>query len=160
VSGVRTGRRTTRRAPADDGTGKKTLEIRIEQDWEVKRLLEVAAKSGKADLEAWESALRVTVLAFGAKILAGMLAKHGSGRREEEVVCRCGQRMESRGVRGKEMMTILGSVPYERSLFTCPACRETRYPGDEVLDVYDAGPICFRRTRPWLQATGERPLTP
>jgi hypothetical protein len=102
----------------------------------------------------------VTVLAFGAKILAGMLAKHGSGRREEEVVCRCGQRMESRGVRGKEMMTILGSVPYERSLFTCPACRETRYPGDEVLDVYDAGPICFRRTRPWLQATGECPLMP
>jgi hypothetical protein len=77
----------------------------------------------------------VTVLAFGAKILVGMLAKHGSGRREEEVVCRCGQRMESQGVRGKELMTILGSVPYERSMFTCPACRETRYPGDEDFDV-------------------------
>jgi hypothetical protein len=76
----------------------------------------------------------VTVLAFGANILAGMLAKHGSGRREE-VVCRCGQRMESQGVRAKELMTILGSVPYKRSMFTCPACRETRFPGDEDFDV-------------------------
>jgi hypothetical protein len=48
-------------------------------------------------LEAWETALRVAVLACGAKVLAGMLAAHGSGRREEEIVCRCGERMESEG---------------------------------------------------------------
>ena len=93
------------------------------------------AKSEKADLEAWEAALRGAVLACGAKILAGMLAEHGSGRREEAVVCRCGQRMDSRGQRGKELRTILGPVGYERSMFQCPACGETRYPGDEALDV-------------------------
>lgn len=32
-------------------------------------------------------------------------------------------------------MTILGEVPYRRSMFQCPACGETRYPGDEELDV-------------------------
>jgi hypothetical protein len=79
--------------------------------------------------------LRVAVLACGAKILTGMLAEHGSGRREEAVVCRCGGRMESQGVRRKELLTILGPVAYERSMFMCPACRETRYPGDEALDV-------------------------
>jgi hypothetical protein len=79
--------------------------------------------------------LRVAVLACGAKILAGMLAEQGTGRREEEVVCRCGQRMESQGIRGKGLRTILGPVAYERSMFKCPACRETRYPGDEALDV-------------------------
>jgi hypothetical protein len=77
----------------------------------------------------------VAVLACGAKVLAGMLAEHGSGRREEEVVCRCGQRMESRVVRRKELLTILGPVSYERSMFRCPSCRATRYPGDEALDV-------------------------
>ena len=77
----------------------------------------------------------MAVLACGAKILAGMLAAHGSGRREEEVVCRCGRRMESQGIRGKGLRTILGPVAYERSMFRCPGCGATRYPGDEALDV-------------------------
>lgn len=92
-------------------------------------------KSEKADLEAWETALRGAVLACGAKVLASMLAEHGSGRREEAVICRCGQRMESQGVRPKELMTILGPVTYERSMFQCPGCGATRYPGDKALDV-------------------------
>ncbi|MGB7294469.1 MAG: hypothetical protein WBC70_02685, partial [Candidatus Aminicenantales bacterium] len=86
-------------------------------------------------MEAWETALRVAVLACGAKVLAGMLAAHGSGRRAEPVLCRCGQRMESAGVRGKELLTILGPVVYERSRFECSGCGATRYPGDEALDV-------------------------
>jgi hypothetical protein len=77
----------------------------------------------------------VAVLACGAKVLTEMLAEHGSGRREEEVVCRCGERMESQGVRRKELLTILGRVVYERSRFKCPGCGATRYPGDEALDV-------------------------
>ena len=93
------------------------------------------AKSEKADLEAWETALRVAVLACGAKVLGGMLTEHGSGRREKAIACGCGQRMESQGVRPKELMTILGPVAYERSMFKCPGCGATRYPGDEALDV-------------------------
>jgi len=95
----------------------------------------VAAKAGKADLEAWETALRVAVLACGAKILSGFLTEQGTGRREKAIACGCGQRMESQGVRPKELMTILGPVAYERSMFKCPGCGATRYPGDEALDV-------------------------
>jgi len=43
--------------------------------------------------------------------------------------------MESQGVRGKDLLTILGPVAYERSMFQCPGCGATRYPGDEALDV-------------------------
>jgi len=93
------------------------------------------AKSEKIDFEAWETAVRVAVLACGAKVLSGMLAEQGSGRREEAVVCRCGQRMDSQGVRPKELRTILGPVAYERSMFQCRGCGATRYPGDEALDV-------------------------
>jgi len=32
-------------------------------------------------------------------------------------------------------LTILGPVAYERSMFQCPSCQATRYPGDEALDV-------------------------
>lgn len=79
--------------------------------------------------------MRAAVLACGAKVLGGLLAEHGSGRREAAVVCRCGRRMESQGIRRKELLTILGPVTYERSVFRCPACGATRYPGDEALDV-------------------------
>jgi len=107
----------------------------VEQDREVKQLLATASRSGKIDLEACESALRVAVLACGAKVLSGMLAEHGAGRREEAVICRCGRRMESQGIRRKELLTILGPVAYDRSRFQCPSCQTTRYPGDEALDV-------------------------
>jgi hypothetical protein len=43
--------------------------------------------------------------------------------------------MESRGLRQKELLTILGPVIYNRSMFQCPACGATRYPGDETLDL-------------------------
>ena len=59
----------------------------------------------------------------------------GCGRRQERVVCACGVPMESQGLKTKEIVTILGPVSYSRSMFTCPACNITRYPGDEILDV-------------------------
>jgi hypothetical protein len=58
-----------------------------------------------------------------------------AARREEPVVCVCGLPMESLGLKDKPLTTILGEVPYRRSMFQCPACGETRYPGDEELDV-------------------------
>ena len=45
--------------------------------------------------------------------------------------------MESRGLKHKELLTILGPVAYWRSMFQCPACQTTRYPGDEELDIVD-----------------------
>lgn len=97
--------------------------------------MEKIARAKQADLEAWETAIRAAVLACGAKALAGLLEGIGSGRRPDGVLCGCGTFMESQGLKGKELLTILGSVPYERSMFQCPVCQATRYPGDEELDI-------------------------
>jgi hypothetical protein len=75
------------------------------------------------------------VLAAGVKVLGTLLAGIGVGRKEEPVLCVCGLPMESLGLKDKPLTTILGEVPYRRSMFQCPACGETRYPGDEELDV-------------------------
>ncbi|HKV37803.1 MAG TPA: ISKra4 family transposase [Blastocatellia bacterium] len=107
----------------------------IEQDGEVKRILERAAAAKHADLEAWETALRAAVLAAGAKALGGLLADVGSGHRSSKVICDCGKSMESAGLKAKELLTILGPVEYRRSMFQCPGCGKTRYPGDKELDV-------------------------
>jgi hypothetical protein len=79
--------------------------------------------------------LRAAVLAAGAKALGMLLRGIGVGRREEPVVCSCGLQMESQGLKEKLLTTILGTVSYRRSMYQCPGCGKTRYPGDEELDV-------------------------
>lgn len=101
------------------------------------RILATAARAKRADLESWETALRAAVLAGGAKVLGTLLEGIGVGRREDPVVCVCGWQMESLGLKDKLLMTILGEVPYRRSMFQCPACGATQYPGDEELDVVE-----------------------
>lgn len=94
-----------------------------------------AATAARPDLEAWELAIRGAVLAAGAKGLGRLLTAVGRGRRAEAVLCGCGEPMESRGLKGKELLTILGPVSYARTRFYCGPCQQTRYPGDEELDI-------------------------
>lgn len=82
-----------------------------------------------------ETALKAAVLAAGARLLEEFMNGLGVGRRAEPLSCPCGGVMASRGVRRKEVLTLLGPVHYRRSLFQCPKCRRTRYPGDEELDL-------------------------
>jgi len=103
----------------------------------VRRILQKVAASKCADLEAWETALRAAVLCAGARFLEGLLEGIGSGRGHGAVLCKCGTRMESLGLKSKELLSILGPVSYARSMFQCPACQATRYPGDEELDIVE-----------------------
>ena len=75
------------------------------------------------------------MLAAGARVLEALLEGIGVGRREKPVLCHCGERMESRGLKHKPLMTILGRVSYRRSMYKCSVCVRRRYPGDEELDV-------------------------
>ena len=95
------------------------------------------AESRHADLEAWETALRAAVLSAGANVLEQLLQGIGSGQEPRAIVCECGTRMESQGLKSKEVLTILGPVTYRRSMFHCPVCQNTRYPGDEELDIVE-----------------------
>src|SRR4030042_3153975 len=82
-------------------------------------------------------ALRAAVLSAGAKVLEQLLQGIGSGGGDRAIVCNCGVRMESQGLKRKEGLTILGPVTYWRSMFQCPVCQGTRYPGDEELDIVE-----------------------
>jgi len=90
------------------------------------------------DLEALERAVQVAVLGAGARVLEELLGTVGVGRRDEAVVCGCGSPMHSAGLRTKQVQTLLGWVRFSRSLYRCPRCRRTRYPGDEALDVVNS----------------------
>jgi len=43
--------------------------------------------------------------------------------------------MSSQGRRAKELLTVLGHVPFARSLYQCEHCAHTRFPEDERLDI-------------------------
>lgn len=101
----------------------------------MREVLARVAKDRGLDLEAWETALRAAVLAAGARVLERLLQGVGSGRRPEPVVCECGQRMQSVGVREKTLLTVLGQVKLNRSWFVCPACGVGRAAADDALDV-------------------------
>jgi len=79
--------------------------------------------------------LRAAVLCAGGKVLGELLQGVGAGRVDRAILCPCGTRMQSQGLKLKELLTILGPVIYDRSMFQCPACGATRYPGDEELDI-------------------------
>jgi hypothetical protein len=93
------------------------------------------ARDGRLDFEAVEGAVRRAVLRVGAELLEALLRDVGTGRRPQPVRCRCGAAMESRGLRTKFVQTLVGWVRFSRSLYACPRCGRTRYPGDEDLDV-------------------------
>ena len=79
--------------------------------------------------------MRAAVLRVGAGILSELLSGIGSGRRNHPVDCSCGERMSSRGLRSKPLLTLLGPVEFRRTMLRCKACGATSYPGDEMLDV-------------------------
>lgn len=89
------------------------------------------------DFEAVETAIRSAVLEAGAGVLSDFLEGIGCGRRETPLLCTCGERMKSKGLKDKTLTSILGPLPrpHARSMFQCPRCGKTRYPGDEELDV-------------------------
>jgi hypothetical protein len=91
------------------------------------------------DMEAWEQAVLTASLAAGAKAMETILAVIGGGRRTEPVVCACGHRMESVGLRTKQVVTLLGDAVFPRSLFVCPRCGASRFPGDQALDMEHTG---------------------
>lgn len=87
------------------------------------------------DLGACEEMVRSTVVAVGARLVEQLLEPVGVGRRTEKVRCSCGAVMQSRGVREKRIVTLLGPVSFRRSAYACPRCGSTRYPGDEELGI-------------------------
>jgi len=114
------------------------------------------AASRQADLEAWERALRAAVLSAGTKVLEQLFHGIRSGREHRAIVCKCGTRIESQGLKRKEVLTILGPVTYWRSMFLYPACQDTRYPGDEELDIVEttrSPGLCRMMARAGSQST-------
>jgi hypothetical protein len=87
------------------------------------------------DFEAWETLLLQAARQGGAGVLTTLLADWQHNGSRPPILCRCGRRMSSQGRRAKELLTVLGHVPFSRSLYQCEYCSQTRFPEDERLDI-------------------------
>jgi hypothetical protein len=109
--------------------------VQLEQTAEVRRLAAAMASRATADFEAWETLLLQAARQGAAGVLAALLHDWQRHCLREVVHCPCGQRMSSHGRRSKSLLTILGTVPFARSLYRCETCARTRFPQDERLDM-------------------------
>ena len=112
--------------------------IAAEEEAETARIVERVARQGVFDLEANEFYVRAAVHALGARVLERLLHDVGVGRQEQPRLCsrnHLPRKMESTGVRGKTVQTIVGPVHLARSRYVCPSCGLVEYPADELLGV-------------------------
>jgi hypothetical protein len=101
----------------------------------VRRLARAMAGRAAPDFEAWETLLLQAARQGGAGVLATLLADWQQNGSRPPILCRCGRRMSSQGRRAKQLLTVLGHVPFARSLYQCEHCSQTRFPEDERLDI-------------------------
>lgn len=109
--------------------------MELEQSAEVRRLATALATRQTPDLEAWEALLLQAARHGGAGVLGSLLNLWQGQAPKEAVLCACGERMNSRGRRGKGLVTTLGAVPFARSFYQCQHCHQGRFPDDERLDI-------------------------
>jgi hypothetical protein len=109
--------------------------VELEQAAEVRRLAAALAARQTPDFEAWESLLLQAARQGGAGVLGALLTHWQQHASREAILCKCGQRMLSRGRRRKRLLTTLGRVPFARSIYICEFCSQGRFPDDERLDI-------------------------
>lgn len=97
------------------------------------RLL-AAVQRNDLDLEAWETLILQAARNGGAGALATLL-KAWRPPRGTQVCGRCGQLMKSRGRRTKQLLTLLGKIPFSRSGYRCLQCHDWSFPADQVLQI-------------------------
>jgi hypothetical protein len=107
-------------------------------------------KTGRIDLEAIETLIRESMHSAGAKAIEGLLAlpvSHQTG-----VACACGHQARYHESRCRQVLTILGSVSFERAYYLCPNCHEGQSPRDQELDVI--GTECSPGVRRMMSLVG------
>lgn len=109
--------------------------MELEQTAEVRRLATILAERQTPDFEAWETLVLQASRQGGAGVLGSLLTHWQRHAPRQAIRCDCGQRMMSRGRRGKRLITTLGWAPFARSFYQCAQCHGGRFPDDEHLDI-------------------------
>ena len=107
-------------------------------------------KESNLDLEAVEMATRAALHRAGASLLTTLLS--GRGGHNPRVACECGEQAQYHDHRPKRLLTVVGSVEYQRAYYVCPHCQRGQSPRDTELDV--VGTECSPGVRRMMATVG------
>jgi hypothetical protein len=94
-------------------------------------------KDSRLDLEAVEMAARASLHRAGAAVLTGLLSEEQA--HTTQVKCGCGRQAHYHDRRPKRLLSVLGSLQFERAYYMCPDCHQGHSPRDRELDVEGVG---------------------
>lgn len=101
------------------------------------RIFAQRRNSGGTDLEAIESALRVTFHQAGASTLSELLQFEAPPPDRRQLPCACGHQARYQELRSRPVLSVVGWVRMNRPWYLCHRCHEGQFPADEALDVKD-----------------------
>lgn len=91
----------------------------------------------RTDLEAVETALRVTLHQAGAAALSALMRGEAPPPDRRQLPCPCGHHAQYQGLRSKPVLTVLGRAHVLRPYYLCSRCHQGRFPVDMELDIAD-----------------------
>lgn len=92
-------------------------------------------KTGRVDLEALETAVRSAMHRAGAAALSELLQFPAPAAEQRSIPCSCGRQARYRELRGKPVLTAVGTVNVWRPYYLCPHCHIGQFPADVELDI-------------------------
>lgn len=107
-----------------------TLKARLlaEAEQAIEAMLKQLPDEGNISLSDMEQAAGVLEERLGRATVQTLL-NEASARVAEPVLCLdCGGRMQQRGRRTKQLVTIRGEVELKRAYYVCPKCGSKRFP--------------------------------
>jgi hypothetical protein len=91
--------------------------------------------SGRTDLEAVETALRVALHQAGSAALSQLLQYEAPAADRRQLSCPCGHHARYQGLRSKPILTVLGLAQVSRPYYLCSRCHQGQFPADVELDI-------------------------
>jgi hypothetical protein len=101
------------------------------------RIFAQRRNGGGTDLEALESALRVTLHQAGASALSELLRFDAPAVEHRQLPCPCGHQAQYQELRSRPVLTVMGWARMNRPWYLCAHCHQGQFPADEALDVKD-----------------------
>jgi uncharacterized protein with PIN domain len=105
---------------------KKALLTQLEG--EVDRLLENIVDEQPLTLREIEACVLETRTAIGQTLIQAVVEVESQALAPDEYCEQCGQRMQNKGKKPKQLTTQSGEVVMERAYYYCPGCRKGFFP--------------------------------
>ena len=114
--------------------GTLEVELALEAAAELRRFLR-SQPDGAVDLESVETAVKASVMRFGAAVLQSWINADRSDARDSRIRCECGHTARRAGRRSRSLLSAVGELVLWRAYYHCGSCGRGIFPKDRALGI-------------------------